>query len=79
MLYESDINSLFDKWETHLIDQSQDYKIAVRDCIYDLKCLIDKLDEEEALAHESFQESLKDSEGFWDEWFDSLISDGLFA
>ena len=77
MLYEGDISQLVQQWEDRLDNQTLDYKVGVMDCIYDLKNLIDKQSEEEALANEAFQQQMK--EGRWDEFFDSLIEDGLFA
>ena len=47
MLYNSDINSLLSQWESSLSNHTPDYKIAVRDCIYDLKTLMDRITDEE--------------------------------
>ena len=74
MVLESDISSLMDKWESNLSNQSPDYKIAVRDCIYDLKCMIDRQMEEE--ADDAFEQQLK--EGDWDGFFRGLMQDGMF-
>ena len=77
MLYNSDINDLLSQWESRLRGQSPDYKVAVSDCIYDLKCLMEKNFNEEAEATESFDQSIR--EGKWDEFFDNLLKDGMFA
>lgn len=63
MLYDSDLNQLLTQWSERLGFQTakQEYKDAVSDCIYDLKCLIDKGFEEEALANEAFEQQLADS------------------
>lgn len=63
MLYESDLNKLLGQWTERLDFQTakQEYKDAVRDCIYDLKCLLDKNFEEEALAEEAFEQQLADN------------------
>ena len=79
MLYESDINGLLSKWEAHLDSQPSEYKIGVRDCIYDLRCLMDKNHEEEALAQEAFEQTLKMDEEYWNDYFNNLTADGIFA
>lgn len=61
MLYTSDINQLLTRWEAGLSQHSPDYKIGVRDCIYDLKRLIDADFVEEILEKESFEQQLADS------------------
>ena len=77
MLYESDINQLLSQWEAGLSRHSPDYKVAVRDCIYDLKCLIERNFSDEIMANEAFEQQVR--EGKWEEFFDSLTKDGLFA
>lgn len=61
MLYTSDINQLLSKWEAGLDNHSSDYKIGVRDCIYDIQHLITESLQEEALEEEAFYQQLSDS------------------
>lgn len=68
MLYESDISQLLTRWEAGLDKQSPDYKIAVRDCIYDLRMLVDKQFQEEAMAAESFEQRLEEDKAFTRTW-----------
>ena len=79
MLYSSDINSLLSQWETNMEGQTPDYKDAVRDCIYDLRCLMDKNFLDEAESSDSFEQQLKMDEDKWNSYFNSLFEDGLFA
>ena len=74
MLYNSDINGLLSQWEDRLKGQSPDYRIAVSDCIYDLKCLMDK-----QLADEAFEHQLEEDSDKWDDYFNNLLADGIFA
>jgi hypothetical protein len=62
MLYESDLNKLLDQWTERLGFQTakQEYKDALRDCIYDVKCLIAKNFEEETLAREAWEQQMAD-------------------
>ena len=61
MIYDSDINRLLSQWETRLSHQTPDYKTALGECIYDLKCLMNKSFEEEALASEAFLQQLDEN------------------
>lgn len=62
MLYESDLNKLLSQWTERLGFQTakQEYKDALRDCIYDVKCLVDKNFEEETLAREAWEQQMAD-------------------
>ena len=80
MLYESDINKLLGQWTERLDFQTarQEYKDAVRDCIYDLRMLVDKQFQEEVMANESFEQQLKEDEHLWDEYLsDCYTGDGV--
>ena len=70
MLYDSDLNKLLDQWIERLSFQTakQEYKDALRDCIYDLKCLVDKQFQEECLANEAFEQQLKEDELLWNKY-----------
>lgn len=68
MLYESDVNSLLLQWEAGLDKQEAGYKDGVKDCIYDLQCLMNEHFAEEALANEAFEQQLKQDEQLWDEY-----------
>ena len=77
MLYESDINRLLTQWESDLDKHSPDYKLAIRDCIYDIKCLIDKQFAEEALAEESFEQQFAEMEKdpkFWSTYYEQMFN-----
>lgn len=74
MLYESDVSSLISKWETNLSNHSADYGIGVRDCIYDLRTLMDN-----QLADEAFEEQLKVDANVWENYFKELLADGILA
>ena len=80
MLYESDISQLLTRWEAGLEKQSSDYKIAVRDCIYDLKGLIDKQQELEAVAveretaNEAFEQQLEQDAQFWKDYYNAFLN-----
>lgn len=60
MLYESDLTSLAQQWEQRAKAPrtTGEYKDALMDCVYDLRCLIDKNFAEETLARESFEQQL---------------------
>lgn len=75
MVYENDINKMLSQWQSGLVNQSADYKVAVMDCIYDLRCLMDKQFAEEALARECFEEQLADNYLSSIEAHDSLYCD----
>ena len=62
MLYDSDLNALLSQWEERLSYQTteQPYKDALRDCIYDVRMLIDKQFQEEALAKEAWEQQMAD-------------------
>lgn len=80
MLYESDLNKLIDQWTDRLGFQTaqQEYKDAVRDCIYDLKMLIDKQFQEEIMSNEAFEQQLKRDEKLWDEYISGVYAgDGV--
>jgi hypothetical protein len=81
MLYDSDLSNLLSQWQEiadrPFVDSS--YKDGVRDCIYDLKTLIDKQFQEECLANEAFEQRIKKDEKYWNEYFDNLLADGMFA
>ena len=81
MLYESDIANLLSQWQKRLDSNvnGQSYKDCLSDCIYDLNCLIDKNFAEEALANESFEQEIKEDDNHWEEYFNSLIENGIFA
>ena len=59
MLYESDISSLLSQWQKEL-KESKDpsYKDGLRDCIYDLRMLIDEHFKEEVLAQEAWESQM---------------------
>ena len=61
MLYNSDINGLLSQWKARLSYQTPDYRAALGECIYDLRCLMDKNFQEEALANESFKQQLDEN------------------
>lgn len=65
MLYDSDINGLLSQWEARLncpeSDDSPSYKDALRDCIYDVKSIIDADFTEEILEREAFEQQLADN------------------
>ena len=67
MLYDSDLNQLLAQWAERLSFQTakQEYKDAVRDCIYDLRILIDKQFQEEIMANEAFEQQLKENSDYW--------------
>lgn len=79
MLYESDLNTLLTQWEVRLDKQSSDYKDCLRDCIYDLKSLIDRNFADELLASEAFEQQLAEDERDWEAYFNNLLTDGIFA
>lgn len=81
MLYESDISQLLTRWEAGLDKHSSDYKIAVRDCIYDLRGLIDKQHEEESIcANEAFEQQLEQDAQFWNDYYNAFLNnDGLMG
>lgn len=68
MIYESDIDGIISKWtdSTAFKTESQ-YKDAVMDCIYDLRSLMDKNFAEEVLAHEAFEQQLKEDIAFYND------------
>ena len=70
MLYDSDLSNLLSQWQEiaarPFVDSS--YKDGVRDCIYDLKCLVDKQFQEECLANEAFEQQLKEDELLWNKY-----------
>jgi len=77
MLYESDISQLLTRWEAGLANQSSDYKIAVRDCMYDLKGLIDEQHKQEAEtmdAKESFEQQLEQDAQFWKDYYNAFLN-----
>lgn len=76
MLYDSDISNLLSQWQETANRPffPSPYKDAVRDCIYDLKCLVDKSFEEEALANEAFEQQLKKDEECWIEYLNNSRS-----
>ncbi len=78
MLYESDVNKIISEWKS-IADRpgiNQQYKDALRDCMYDLNCLVDRQAEEEALANESFEKKMKEEWDCWNEYFTS-VTDGV--
>ena len=80
MLYESDLNNLLSQWKERMNEQTDSaYKDAVSDCIYDLNSLLDKSLSDEALALESFHQQVKENEQYWNDYFNNLIADGIFA
>ena len=81
MLYESDINNLMSQWEERLcfLGVSQSYKDGIRDCMYDLKTLMDKNLEEEALANEAFEQQLKEDTEIYREMEEMIKKEGVYA
>ena len=81
MLYESDINNLMSQWEERLcfLGVSQSYKDGIRDCMYDLKTLMDKNLEEEALANEAFDQQLKEDAEFYRELEEMVKNKGVYV
>ena len=77
MVYESDLNNLLSQWQeiTHrpLVDTS--YKDAVRDCIYDLKTLVDKQFQEEIMAKEAFEQQLEQDKAFYKD-LENMLANG---
>lgn len=70
MIYNSDVETLLQQWESriHIATNSQDYNDGLRDCAYDLRCLIDNNYAEEALARESFDQRLQKEESILNEF-----------
>lgn len=79
MLYESDINKLLSNWEASLKSHTEDYRIAIRDCIYDLRCLMNKQHDEEMLYEEVVEQQLPNDAEYWNSYFEQLTYDGIFA
>lgn len=81
MLYDTDINNLLSEWNERLglSGNSQSYKDALSECIFDLKCAVNKNFEEEALANEAFEQRLEDTERDWEAYFNNLVRNGIFA
>lgn len=81
MLYESDINNLMSQWEERLcfLGISQSYKDGIRDCMYDLKTLMDKNLEEEALANEAFDQQLKEDAEIYREMEEMIRKENAYA
>ena len=81
MLYESDINNLMTQWEERLcfLGVSQSYKDGIRDCMYDLKTLMDKNLEEEALASEAFDQQLKEDAEIYREMEEMIKKENAYA
>lgn len=81
MLYESDINNLMSQWEERLcfLGVSQSYKDGIRDCMYDLKTLMDKNLEEEALANEAFDQQLKEDAEIYREMEEMVKKENVYA
>ena len=77
MVYESDISNLLSQWQKiadrPLVDTS--YKDAVRDCIYDLKMLIDKQFQEEIMAKEAFEQQLEEDKAFYKD-LENMLANG---
>ena len=81
MVYESDIDSVISKWtdSTAFKTESQ-YRDAVMDCIYDLRKMMDKNFTEEILAHDAFEEQLKEDAKFWNDYYNAFLkNDGIMA
>ena len=81
MLYESDINNLMSQWEERLcfLVISQSYKDGIRDCMYDLKTLMDKNLEEEALANEAFDQQLMEDAEIYREMEEMIRKENAYA
>ena len=82
MLYESDVANLLSQWQERLNSNVDEvpYRDCLNDCIYDLNNLMDKNFAEEALANESFEQSLMNDEGFLNNYFeDKFVNDGVIA
>ena len=81
MLYESDINNLMSQWEERLcfLGVSQSYKDGIRDCMYDLKTLMDKNLEEEALANEAFDQQLMEDAEIYREMEEMIRKENAYA
>lgn len=81
MIYESDIDELISKWvESPVFKAEPQYKDAVMDCIYDLRKLMDKNFTDEILAHEAFEEQLKEDSQFWNDYYNAFLNnDGIMA
>lgn len=81
MLYESDIKNLMSQWEERLcfLAVSQSYKDGVRDCIYDLKTLMDKNLEEEALANEAFDQQLREDAEIYREMEEMIKKESVYV
>ena len=74
MLYEGDISRLLKQWETRSEQQSADYKVAVKECIYDLESFMDK-----QLADEAFEQQLESDKEYYKELEEVLINEGVYA
>ena len=81
MIYESDIDKLINQWVENPVFKSEpQYKDAVMDCIYDLRKLMDKNFIDEILAHEAFEEQLKEDSKFWNDYYNAFLkNDGIMA
>lgn len=81
MIYESDIDGIISKWlDSTAFKQDQQYRDAVMDCIYDLRKLMDKNFTDEILAHEAFEEQLKEDSKFWNDYYNAFLNnDGIIA
>lgn len=74
MLFDGDLSALMTQWQERLQFQTPDYKIAVRDCIYDLKTLMDK-----QFADEIFEQQLKEDAEYYMELEKMLIDSDNYA
>ena len=62
LVYNSDLDNLLSEWQ-EVINKpfaSDSYKDGVRDCMYDLQNLLNKRNEEEALADEAWAQIMAD-------------------
>ena len=82
MLYEGDLNKLLDQWTDRACHNPADqgYKDGLNECIYDLRCLIDKNFADEALANEAFEQQLEEDSKIWSDYFENkYLQNGIFA
>ena len=82
MLYSSDFNGLLARWDAETKDshREQSYKDAVRDCIYDLRCMIDDKFAEEMLAQEAWEQQMEKDSKIWSNYLENkFVQDGILA
>ena len=82
MLYSNDFNGLLARWDKETKDshREQPYKDAVRDCIYDLRCMIDDKFAEEMLVQEAWEQQMEKDSKLYSEYLENkFVQDGILA